>query len=103
MNTAVRAVTCKIFTHGYGGYSHGCSCEICLKAKRDYIAARRSIARQAADVAGAEAWTGRHGTRFAYEERGCRCEACAATQLERHRRDYAIRRCLTCVYRLVSL
>jgi hypothetical protein len=29
-------------THGYSGYTHGCKCEVCTAAKREYVAQRRA-------------------------------------------------------------
>lgn len=72
--------------HGYSAYTHGCRCETCRKAKAGYSARARATGRE-------NARTGRypsgvtHGTRSAYEERGCRCAECCARQLERHRAD----------------
>lgn len=60
-------------THDYVGYTEGCRCDTCKAAKAEYMSARRAAA--AADpVAAVSGVT--HGTRFAYEERGCRCQRC---------------------------
>lgn len=83
--------------HGYVAYTHGCRCDTCRKAKADYMRARRAKGRALARhvqtktrrryVAPIEA----HGTRYGYEERGCRCIDCtdartAADTARRHRR-----------------
>ena len=82
--------------HGYGPYTNGCRCEICRKAKADYMRARRAAARALAQknthtsdglrgspantfTPGAERHVVdgvKHGTRYAYDERGCRCRDC---------------------------
>lgn len=77
--------------HGYGKYSHGCRCKTCREAKTEYMRKRRADARLLAQAHTSWAVKGgawgngavrflapveRHGTRFAYEERGCRCGDC---------------------------
>lgn len=82
--------------HGYGGYTAGCRCEVCRKAKNDYIRDRRATARRRAAantdrISGGTSparWVGkrrnfedvRHGTVFGYEERGCRCRECTSAR-----------------------
>lgn len=82
--------------HGYGLYTHGCRCDVCRKAKADYMRERRATARKMAQKhtisstgkrpARDTAWTpgahryvapiANHGSRFGYEEHGCRCLDC---------------------------
>ena len=72
--------------HGYGGYTSGCRCDTCRDAKADYMAGRRASASlRAAAVADPQL---RHGTRHAYEERGCRCDECTAFQRYCSRHPY---------------
>lgn len=92
--------------HGYGGYSRGCRCEACRAAKADYMRARRSEARARAQ-ANTRSSTGnrgakenartpgayryvapieRHGTRYGYEEAGCRCHECTDVRTESDRK-----------------
>lgn len=94
--------------HGtYARYSNPtrpCRCDACRKAKADYMRERRARARlmaqkhTSANPAGAGARTtgsvryvapiARHGTRFGYEEHGCRCFACTEARTSD---DYARR------------
>jgi hypothetical protein len=76
--------------HGYAGYANGCRCDICRTAKNGYIRARRAEARLAAPEATAAGVT--HGTRHAYEERGCRCVPCCNAQRDRRAADDARRK-----------
>lgn len=83
-------------SHGYVAYTRGCRCGVCRRAKADYIRERRAAARAIAQRY-TRSSTGRrgtsttawaegairyvaigvtHGTRYAYDERGCRCRAC---------------------------
>lgn len=82
--------------HGYIAYTNGCRCEVCRKAKADYMRARRAAARALAAkhtrsstgargarhnafAPGAFRYLARnvlHGTRAAYDEHGCRCREC---------------------------
>ena len=74
--------------HNYSAYTHGCRCDSCKKAKADYMRTRRAEARVKAMKHSESAPRGtlgkwryvapieRHGTRFGYEEHGCRCEDC---------------------------
>ena len=61
--------------HGYNAYSNGCRCQTCRDAKAAYTSSKRkqatANARPGVPVEGA-----RHGTRVAYKDHGCRCEAC---------------------------
>lgn len=68
-----------ISTHGYSGYSNGCRCQVCRDAKAAYMAGRRAAA-FTADNAPEQDPAVTHGTRSAYEERGCRCGACIAAE-----------------------
>ncbi len=89
--------TNRIDTHGYGGYSRGCRCEVCRTAKAAYMRRRRATARTVArrytDATGRHlAYGVTHGTVSAYEEGGCRCQPCTtaittkrADELTRHR------------------
>lgn len=96
--------------HGYNRYTYGCRCEVCRKAKADYMRARRATARLIAQEHTRSA-TGRrgangntrtpgayryvapvktHGTRAAYEEHGCRCFECTDARVQsdmRYRRS----------------
>jgi hypothetical protein len=65
-----------IDTHGYGGYTNGCRCQVCRDAKADYMRERRA----AAFTSTGPVTDVTHGTRFAYEERGCRCEKCVTAE-----------------------
>ncbi len=68
-----------IGTHGYGGYTQGCRCETCTDAKAAYMRRRRTDA-YTADTAPETDPAVTHRTRFAYEERGCRCDACVTAE-----------------------
>ena len=67
--------------HGYSAYSHGCRCDVCREAKRDYIRERRRGGLELALERGRlgtprAAGPIRHGSQYAYYERGCRCTEC---------------------------
>jgi hypothetical protein len=82
--------------HGYLSYTYGCRCATCRQGKADYMRERRAAARQAAEkhtqgsdglrpkkntarAPGATRFLApdvTHGTRYAYEEHGCRCFDC---------------------------
>ena len=90
----------------YANRANGCRCEECRDAKADYMRDRRARARRTAVEAGTESlrpgssstWADgairyiapdiKHGTRFGYEEAGCRCFDCteARTVDDRNRR-----------------
>lgn len=93
--------------HGYVAYTHGCRCDECRTAKAAYIRERRQVAREVAarlstnltGNRGREWPVGterhyvpgiRHGSSYAYHERGCRCLDCTqwetATSVARQRR-----------------
>ena len=82
--------------HGtYARYSSStspCRCEACRKAKADYMRARRAaaraIARRYSDPTKGRyvAKIDSHGTRFGYEEHGCRCFACVDARAEADRK-----------------
>ncbi len=77
--------------HGYNRYTRGCRCPVCRKAKADYMRARRAAARRwAQSVTGGRyvADTDSHGTRYAYEELGCRCGSCTAARAAADARYY---------------
>lgn len=93
--------------HGYIRYTRGCRCEVCRAAKADYMRARRAEARGQAQVhtfwaKQGGAWgdgairhvanVANHGTRFAYEERGCRCLECSRARATSDARVYANRK-----------
>lgn len=68
--------------HGYNGYTRGCHCGICRAAKATYMRGVRSVARAIAqmhttDLIRHVARGVTHGTRHAYDERGCRCIPCS--------------------------
>lgn len=88
------------YNHGYNAYTHGCRCDICRKAKADYMRERRAKARAQAQMH-TRSSTGKHpgrhtaqapgayrhvasipnhGTRYGYEEAGCRCVECTAAR-----------------------
>lgn len=92
--------------HGYGSYSHGCRCGVCRAAKADYMRDRRAAARARAQ-ANTRSSTGqrgaresarapgayrnvasieKHGTRYGYEEAGCRCLECTDARMESDRK-----------------
>jgi len=73
--------------HGYGNYTLGCRCAVCREAKAAYMRERRAEARRLArqHTSGRAGEPGsfrhvadvtRHGTNYAYYERGCRCRPC---------------------------
>ena len=66
--------------HGtYTRYSSGCREACCRKAKAEYMRARRSAAREMVRLNPARVVVGvKHGTAYAYDERGCRCGPCVA-------------------------
>jgi hypothetical protein len=88
------------FTHGYSAYTRGCRCDVCRAAKADYMRERRAKARKEAQLhtrsstgehghrhtafaPGSyrhEASIPNHGTRYGYEEAGCRCAECTAAR-----------------------
>jgi hypothetical protein len=79
--------------HGYAAYTKGCRCETCRAAKADYMRTRRAAGRAqaqefAAKYKGARLMAdgARHGTRAAYDERGCRCYACTKARTDSDRK-----------------
>lgn len=101
--------------HGYIAYTHGCRCEVCRKAKADYMRERRAAARalaqkytQTADGTPGNPWNAfangsvrflapikTHGTRAGYEEHGCRCRECTSARTrsdQRYARSRSARR-----------
>jgi hypothetical protein len=68
-----------IRTHGYAGYGNGCRCRTCTDAKAAHMRQRRADA-YVTDTAPETDPAVTHGTRFAYEERGCRCGACVTAE-----------------------
>jgi hypothetical protein len=89
-------VTLDTGPHGYNRYTDGCRCEVCREAKAGYMRRRRAAGRLAAQLhAVCERRPGRyvapikrHGTRYGYEEMGCRCDLCSAARAESDRRTY---------------
>lgn len=95
--------------HGYGAYTNGCRCEVCRAAKADYMRQRRAAAvaaaakhtqsstrkrpaRSTAFAPGATRYVAAgvtHGTRYAYEEHGCRCRGCTDAHTQSYRRQAA--------------
>lgn len=87
--------------HGYNAYTYGCRCDVCRKAKADYMRERRAQGRiearkftrgagggrptkHDARIPGATRFVApnvKHGTRYAYEEHGCRCFPCTDARL----------------------
>ena len=94
--------------HGYGPYTNGCRCDVCKKAKADYMRERRAAARKIAQkhtrgsdgkrptastawAVGAERYVApiaKHGSRFGYEEHGCRCFDCTEARSVDDRAHY---------------
>ena len=91
--------------HGtYAAYSNkpGCRCDECRKAKAEYMRERRAEAREVAQKysepnprakgarrVGALRYVANidsHGTRFGYEEHGCRCLECTDARGDSDRR-----------------
>ena len=73
-----------VMSHGYAGYTAGCRCATCREAKRVYMAERRAAAIRNTSTEPVPGVT--HGTRFAFEERGCRCPECVRAQADPERR-----------------
>jgi hypothetical protein len=73
-----------VVTHGYGGYTNGCSCQVCRGAKAAYMRARRTP--------GAITSSFTHGTIWGYQEHLCRCDACRGAKRAVDRRQAAERR-----------
>lgn len=71
--------------HGYVPYTRGCRCDVCRKAKAEYMSKRRQAA-VAAREAGGPVGPLKHGTRYAYEERGCRCSPCSKAHAQSDKR-----------------
>lgn len=98
---AGRTVRFKVTIHGYSGYTAGCSCETCRKAKAKYMSKRRGAAR-AGGGTGFVADGITHGTRSGYEENGCRCIPCTDAK-NASRREQSGRkrgsRCTACGHR----
>lgn len=75
----------------YGRYSNGCRCEGCREAKSAYMRQKRDTRQMNRTPVkgpyGTTRWiamdvpANRHGTIWAYQEKGCRCDPC------RHRND----------------
>jgi hypothetical protein len=59
--------------HGYGGYSHGCRCDICREAKREYRRSRQPSADLCQERRAC-------GTSNGYAH-GCRGDACGLARL----------------------
>lgn len=68
-------MSAETWQHGHGGYTnHGCRCEVCRAAQRQYQADLR--ARYAVRLAAGEAVP--HGSSSTYTNWGCRCPECRA-------------------------
>ena len=80
--------------HGKSWYrNHGCRCDVCRAAQREYMLAYHKRRREA----GLPDGDPRHGTNNGYTNRGCRCEPCtkagsAADAASRRRREANQRR-----------
>lgn len=57
-------------------YKNGCRCQACRDAYAAHMRQRRADAREAADSGTPLPPGFRHGTRYGFEERGCRCTPC---------------------------
>lgn len=77
--------------HGYVSYTRGCRCDVCRAAKAAYMSTRRAQGRSVSQDFAARYPTARlstlpdgvsHGTRSAYDERGCRCPECSAARAD---------------------
>lgn len=70
----------------YNAYTHGVRTPEARKAKADYMRRRRAEARRRAREFGQRtggryiAPIDNHGTRYGFEEAGCRCAACVAAR-----------------------
>lgn len=70
--------------HGYGAYTRGCRCDTCRSAKAAYMRGRRAkknYGKRRIQYFDGErcivaVGLAKHGTRYGYEERGCRCPTC---------------------------
>lgn len=73
--------------HGYVRYTHGCRCEVCRTAKREYTRAIRAPYRRALKLV-RERGEGRHYVDgithgySAYQNYNCRCDVCTAGKAE---------------------
>jgi hypothetical protein len=79
--------------HGYVCYTRGCRCQPCRAAKAAYVRTRRAAAAALAAEVGHHSYVLvadeiTHGTRFAYEERGCRCDPCTTVKRAQWRSEY---------------
>ncbi len=81
MSVDYRAGTWHVHTHGAGGYSRGCRCDICKAGKAAYMRDKRAAAavrRREAQARG-ETYVASgvyHGTAASYRDASCRCERC---------------------------
>lgn len=81
--------------HGYSGYTRGCKCPVCRAAKASYMRTRRAAARARSTAhtraSGIRyvAQTESHGTRYAFDELGCRCASCTPVGNAARRRQAA--------------
>lgn len=79
-------------THGYTGYAtNGCRCDVCRKAKAEYMRAKRSEAsrrRELVEAGGGRylAEVPRHGL-AGYRDAHCRCETCRAAASSAWKRE----------------
>lgn len=82
-----------VHTHGYGGYTRGCRCDVCRAAKAEYVRDRRRRARQMAarftDTSGRHLARGiTHGTVSGYDENACRCQPCTSAMSAKWLAEY---------------
>lgn len=78
-----------VATHGYGGYSAGCRCDVCRTAKRLYMRDKRAKAtarRKQAEGLTFIAVGITHGTYAGYTDAQCRCHMCKDAKADSDRR-----------------
>jgi hypothetical protein len=95
VSTDARNPAWRIRTHGYGGYSRGCRCEVCKSEKAFYMRDKRAVAarrRRAAQFTGKTyvAAGVYHGTAASYQDAHCRCSLCC--EAKRQAGEHSARR-----------